>query len=139
MNFFPISLYIWMLKMPKIQRENILKRRIYSALLYLILMLVLPLIKLAKYTRRGKLDSCVPFAHFCSGVVSAWCRLLSYNIASGHLLRKSDLWPVDLFKKEPLKGNSEVHLHTATKFGEDPSKDLGGVGEQTNAQTLLEL
>ena len=62
-------------------------------------------------------------------VVSAWCRLL----------RKSDVWPVDLFKKEPLKGNSEVHLHTPTKFGEDPSKDLGGVGEQTNAQTLLEL
>ena len=26
--------------------------------------------------------------------------------------------PVDLFAKEPLKGNSEVHLHTATKFGE---------------------
>ena len=44
-------------------------------------------------------------------------------------------WPVDLFKKEPLKGNSEVHLHTPTKFGEDPSKDLGGVGEQTNKQT----
>ena len=48
-------------------------------------------------------------------------------------------WPVELFQKEPLKGNSEVHLHTPTKFGEDPSKDLGGVGEQTNAQTLLEL
>ena len=44
-------------------------------------------------------------------------------------------WPVDLFKKEPLKGNSEVHLHTPTKFGEDLSKDLGGVGEQTNKQT----
>ena len=65
---------------------------------------------------------------FCSGVVSAWCRLL----------RKSDVWPVDpvdLLKKEPLKGNSEVHLHSASKFGEDPSKDLGGVGEQTNKQT----
>ena len=39
--------------------------------------------------------------------------------------------------------NSEVHLHTPTKIGEDPSKDLGGVGEQTNKetdrQTLLEL
>ena len=35
----------------------------------------------------------------------------------------------------PLKGNSEVHLHTPTKFGEDPSKDLGGVGEQTDRQT----
>ena len=62
---------------------------------------------------------------FCSGVVSAWCRLL----------RKSDVWPVDLLKKEPLKGNSEVHQHAPTKFGEDPSKDLGGVGEQTNKQT----
>ena len=48
-------------------------------------------------------------------------------------------WPVELFKKEPLKGNSGVHLHTPTKFGEDLSKDLGGVGEQTNAQTQLEL
>ena len=48
-------------------------------------------------------------------------------------------WPIKLFKKEPLKGNWEVHLHTPTKFGEDKSKDLGGVGEQTNTQTLLEL
>ena len=48
-------------------------------------------------------------------------------------------WPVDLFKTEPLKGNSEVHLHTPTKFGEDPSKDLGGVGEQTNNVGLLYL
>ena len=39
------------------------------------------------------------------------------------------------FSKEPLKGNSKVHLHTPTKFGEDPSKDLGGVGEQINKQT----
>ena len=50
---------------------------------------------------------------------------------------------VDLFEKEPLKGNSEVDLHTPTKFGEDPSKDLGGDREQTdkqtNRQTLLEL
>ena len=44
-------------------------------------------------------------------------------------------WPVDLFKKEALKGNSEVHLHTPSKFGEDLSKDLRGVGEQTNKQT----
>ena len=43
--------------------------------------------------------------------------------------------PVDLFEKEPLKGNSEVHLHTPTKFGEDPSKDLGGDREQTDKQT----
>ena len=42
---------------------------------------------------------------------------------------------VDLFKKEPLKGNSEVHLHTPTKFGEDRSKDLGGDREQTDRQT----
>ena len=40
--------------------------------------------------------------------------------------------PVDLFEKEPLKGNSEVHLHTPTKFGEDPSKDLGGDREHTH-------
>ena len=38
-------------------------------------------------------------------------------------------------KECTLKGNSEVHLHTPTKFGKDPSKDLGGVGEQTNTQT----
>ena len=43
--------------------------------------------------------------------------------------------PVDLFEKEPLKGNSEVHLHTPTKFGEDRSKDLGGDREQTDKQT----
>ena len=43
--------------------------------------------------------------------------------------------PVDLFEKEPLKGNSEVHLHTPTKFGEDRSKDLGGDREQTDRQT----
>ena len=42
---------------------------------------------------------------------------------------------VDLFEKEPLKGNSEVHLHTPTKFGEDPSKDLGGDRAQTDKQT----
>ena len=35
----------------------------------------------------------------------------------------------------PLKGNSEVHLHTPTKFGEDRSKDLGGDREQTDRQT----
>ena len=41
--------------------------------------------------------------------------------------------PIDLFEKEPLKGKWEVNLHTPTKFGEDPSKDLGGDREQTNA------
>ena len=40
--------------------------------------------------------------------------------------------PVDLFEKEPLKGKWEVHLHKPTKFGEDPSKDLGGDREQTH-------
>ena len=42
---------------------------------------------------------------------------------------------VDVFEKEPLKGNSEVHLHTPTKFGDDRSKDLGGDREQTDRQT----
>ena len=76
---------------------------------------------------------------FCSLLQRCGLSLVSsaiiYNIVSEKVTR----WPVDLFKKEPLKGNSEVQLHTPTKFGEDPSKDLGGVGEQTNAQTLLEL
>ena len=40
--------------------------------------------------------------------------------------------PVDLFEKEPLKGKWEVNLHTPTKFGEDPSKDLAVHREQTN-------
>ena len=44
-------------------------------------------------------------------------------------------WAVDLFEKEPLKGNSEVHLHTPTKFGEDPWKDLGGDREHTHKHT----
>ena len=43
--------------------------------------------------------------------------------------------PVDLFEKEPLKGKWEVNLHTPTKFGEDPSKDLGGDREHTNTHT----
>ena len=41
--------------------------------------------------------------------------------------------PIDLFEKEPLKGKWEVNLHTPTKFGEDPSKDLRVHREQTNA------
>ena len=72
-------------------------------------------------------------------VAWGWC---IYNIVeseSDPLTRRA----VDLFEKEPLKGNFEVHLHTPTKFGEDPSKDLGGDREQTdrqtNRQTLLEL
>ena len=43
--------------------------------------------------------------------------------------------PVDLLEKEPLKGKWEVHLHTATKCGEDSSKDLGGDREQTDKHT----
>ena len=43
--------------------------------------------------------------------------------------------PVDLFEKEPLKGKWEVHLHTATKFGEDRPKDLGGDRKHTKTQT----
>ena len=57
-----------------------------------------------------------------------------YNIVeseSDPLTRRA----IDLFKKEPLKDNSEVHLHTPTKFGEDRSKDLGGDREQTDRQT----
>ena len=69
---------------------------------------------------------------------AVWREAGAYNIVeseSDPLTRR----PVDLFEKEPLKGNSEVHLHTATKFGEDPSKDLGGDRERTHKQTLLEL
>ena len=43
--------------------------------------------------------------------------------------------PVDLFEKKTLKGKWEVHLHTPTKFGKDPSKDLGGDREETHKQT----
>ena len=69
---------------------------------------------------------------------AVWREAGAYNIVeneSDPLTRR----PVDLFEKEPLKGNSEVHLHTPTKFGEDPSKDLGGDRERTHTQTLLEL
>ena len=68
---------------------------------------------------------------FCSCVEWGW-RI--YNIVeseSDPLTRRA----IDLFEKEPLKGNSEVHLHTPTKFGEDRSKDLGGDREQTDRQT----
>ena len=61
-----------------------------------------------------------------------------YNIAeseSDPLTREA----IDFFEKEPLKGKWEVNLHTPTKFGEDPSKDLGVHREQTHKQTLLEL
>ena len=55
-----------------------------------------------------------------------------YNIVESDPLTRR---PVDLFGKEPLKGKWEVHLHTPTKFGEDPSEDLGGDREQTHKQT----
>ena len=63
-----------------------------------------------------------------------WSEAGTYNIVeseSDPLTRRA----VDLFEKEPLKGNSEVHLHTPTKFGKDRSKDLGGDREQTDRQT----
>ena len=46
-----------------------------------------------------------------------------------------DLDDLDLSKKEPLELISGAALHLPSKFGEDRSKDLGGVGEQTNKQT----
>ena len=82
----------------------------------------------------------VPFSLIrCSSSKVAFCSCVEwgwhiYNIVeseSDPLTRRA----VDLFEKEPLKGNSEVHLHTPTKFGEDRSKDLGGDREQTDSQT----
>ena len=64
----------------------------------------------------------------CSCVVWGWSLYNIVESESDPLTRR----PVDLFEKEPLKGNSEVHLHTPTKFGEDPSKDLGGDREHTH-------
>ena len=86
----------------------------------------------SRRARGAELDSCCckqeePLQRVAWG----WC---IYNIVeseSDPLTRRA----VDLFEKEPLKGNSEVHLHTPTKFGEDPSKDLGGDREQTDRQT----
>ena len=82
----------------------------------------------------------VPFSLIrCSSSKVAFCSCVEwgwhiYNIVeseSDPLTRRA----VDLFEKEPLKGNSEVHIHTPTKFGEDRSKDLGGDREQTDRQT----
>ena len=83
-----------------------------------------------QYSKRRWIRLCSRKAKgaFCSCVAWGW-RI--YNIVeseSDSLTRQ----PVDLFKKEPLKGKWEVNLHTPTKFGEDPSKDLGGHREQTN-------
>ena len=92
------------------------------------------------YTHQPSMQQKVPFSlircssskvDFCSCVEWGWH---IYNIVeseSDPLTRRA----VDLFEKEPLKGNSEVHLHTPTKFGEDRSKDLGGDREQTDRQT----
>ena len=82
----------------------------------------------------------VPFSLIsCSSSKVAFCSCVEwgwhiYNIVeseSDPLTRRA----VDLFEKEPLKGNSKVHLHTPTKFGEDRLKDLGGDREQTDRQT----
>ena len=99
-------------------------------------------------TRRDAVQQKVPFARIRlldavaakqkAPFAAVWREAGAYNIVeseSDPLTRR----PVDLFEKEPLKGNSEVHLHTATKFGKDPSKDLGGDREHTHKQTLLEL
>ena len=100
------------------------------------------------YTHQPSMQQKVPFSLIrCSSSKVAFCSCVEwgwhiYNIVeseSDPLTRRA----VDLFEKEPLKGNSEVHLHTPTKFGEDRTKDLGGDREQTdrqtNRQTLLDL
>ena len=100
------------------------------------------------YTHQPSMQQKVPFSLIsCSSSKVAFCSCVEwgwhiYNIVeseSDPLTHRA----VDLFEKEPLKGNSEVHLHTPTKFGEDRSKDLGGDREQTdrqtNRQTLLDL
>ena len=92
------------------------------------------------YTHQPSRQQKVPFSLIrCSSSKVAFCSCVEwgwhiYNIVeseSDPLTRRA----VDLFEKEPLKGNSEVHLHTPTKFGEDRSKDLGGDREQTDRQT----
>ena len=92
------------------------------------------------YTHQPSVQQKVPFSLIrCSSSKVAFCSCAEwgwhiYNIVeseSDPLTRRA----VDLFEKEPLKGNSEVHLHTPTKFGEDRSKDLGGDREQTDRQT----
>ena len=41
---------------------------------------------------------------------------------------------IDLSKNQPLKVPSGVPPYTTTKFGDNPSKGLGGVGKQTDKQ-----
>ena len=93
-----------------------------------------------RYSHQQSMQQKVPFSLIrCSSSKVAFCSCVEwgwhiYNIVeseSDPLTRRA----VDLFEKEPLKGNSEVHLHTPTKFGEDRSKDLGGDREQTDRQT----
>ena len=82
----------------------------------------------------------VPFARH---VVSAWCRLLSYNIGSAHLLRKSDLWAIDpltFSKKNPSRAiprSTYIHPPSLAKIHKRTSGELGN--KQTDRQTLLEL
>ena len=92
------------------------------------------------YTHQPSMQQKVPFSlircssskvAFCSCVEWGWHIYIIVESESDPLTRRA----VDLFEKEPLKGNSEVHLHTPTKFGEDRSKDLGGDREQTDRQT----
>ena len=92
------------------------------------------------YTLQPSMQQKVPFSLIrCSSSKVAFCSCVEwgwhiYNIVeseSDPLTRRV----VDVFEKEPLKGNSEVHLHTPTKFGDDRSKDLGGDREQTDRQT----
>ena len=92
------------------------------------------------YTHQPSMQQKVPFSLIrCSSSKVAFCSCVEwgwhiYDIVeseSDPLTRRA----VDLFEKEPLKGNSEVHLHTPTKFDEDLSKDRGGDREQTDRQT----
>ena len=83
----------------------------------------------------------VPFSLIrCSSSKVAFCSCVEwgwhiYNIVeseSDPLTRRA----VDLFEKEPLKGNSEVHLHTPTKFGEIGQRTSEEIGnKQTDRQT----
>ena len=133
--------------------KRILEPIIFSKLKYLVSSSLLPFLEQAKYypssnqfrdpptyTHQPSMQQKVPFSLIrCSSSKVAFCSCVEwgwhiYNIVeseSDPLTRRA----VDLFEKEPLKGNSEVHLHTPTKFGEDRSKDLGGDREQTDRQT----
>ena len=69
-----------------------------------------------------------------------WCGLSL--VSSAPKKWRLTRWPVDLFKKEPLKGNSEVHLHTPTSLAKIRQRSRGTykqTNKQTDRQTLLEL